>query len=64
MREEREREKINSELAGKFGKLQAAALCQNDKLQGVNLALISLGNLNLHIFPTGAALHHTPRTYG
>lgn len=28
-------------------------LCQNDKLQGVNLALISLGNLNLHIFPKG-----------
>lgn len=45
--------KINWELAGKFGKLQAAALCQNDKLQGVNLALISLGNLNLHIFPKG-----------
>lgn len=45
--------KINWELAGKFGKLQAAALCQNDKLQGVNLALISLSNLNLHIFPKG-----------
>lgn len=43
--------KINWELAGKFRKLQAAALCQNDKLQGVNLALISLGNLNLHLFP-------------
>lgn len=56
--------KTNRELAGKFEKLQAAALCQNDKLQGVNLALISLGNLNLHIFPTGGRTHDIRRTYG